>query len=150
LGDVEVTILGAQVFSRLSRSLAPLHERLVESMRRRHSGLPEGLADAHALLNSEPLTSFVEPAPPEITADRPLSEAVTLLAGTSTNLLAVVDAARELVGVLTPSDLLRSVDAAVSSSVAERRTFTVARFMSGHPVFVTLGDAPGTAAERLW
>ena len=53
--EVEVTTLGAQVFSRISKTLAPLQQRTTSPWTR--------MPHVHEMLSHEHVSSFVEPAP---------------------------------------------------------------------------------------
>jgi NADH dehydrogenase FAD-containing subunit/CRP-like cAMP-binding protein len=148
--DIEVTTLGANVFSQLSKSLAPLQQRLVESLRRRSTNVAARLPEVHAALQQEVLSSFVEAAPRTLNASCPFHEALAIFARDRIDILYLVDGDQHLVGVLTRSDLLRAVDAAIASPVEQRKLFAVRDFMSPDPISVTTRDAATTAAALMW
>lgn len=148
--DVEVTTLGAGVFSRLSHSLAALQQQLAESLRRRSANMPTRLPEVHSLLQEKPLSALVEAIPATLPVDTPLHQALALFARERVDVLYLVETDQRLRGVLTRTDLLRSVDAAISVPKEQRLSFTVGNFMSPNPVAVTLGDSLPTAAALLW
>jgi len=150
--DVEVTTLGAGIFSRLSQSLAPLQQRLVESLRRRSMSIPARLPEVHAILQQDALSSLIEAAPRTLHVDAPLHEALEIFARDRdhVDVLYLVDADDRLLGVLTRTDLLRSIDAAIALPAEQLESFTVRSFMSPDPVAVTLEDSVPTAAALMW
>jgi NADH:ubiquinone reductase (H+-translocating) len=148
--DVEVTTLGAHVFSRLSQSLTPLQQRLVESLRRRSTNVAARLPDANAALMQQALAAYVEPSPGSVGADAPFHEALRAFAVDRADVLFVVDADQRLSGVLTRTDLLRSIDRAIGSPIEERARFTVRHFMSPDPVSVTREDTPQRMVALMW
>jgi NADH dehydrogenase len=148
--DVGVTTMGAEVFSRLSQSLAPLKQRLAESLRRRSVNLPTRMPEVHAVLQGESLADFIEVAPATLQADSPFLEALRRFAQDRVDVLYVVEDHERLVGVLTKTDLLRAVDAAISVPIERREEFSVRQFMSPDPIAVTVGDSAAAAAATLW
>lgn len=148
--DIEVTTLGAGVFSRLSKSLTPLQQRLVESFRRRSTNMAARLPDVHSVLQQKTIASLVESVPRTLYADTPLHEALGVFARDRVDVLYLVETGQRLVGVLTRSDLLRSIDAAIGLPVEQRELFTARTFMSPDPVAVTLEDSLPAVAALVW
>src|SRR5262245_11693099 len=77
---VEVTTLGAQVFSRISKALAPLQQRLAEAIRQRTTSPWTRMPLVHAMLNAERVSSFVETAPFVLSGDSTFEEALEIFA----------------------------------------------------------------------
>ena len=114
--DSEITVLGTEVFTRLSKALAPLQERLVQALRRRSSNLWSRLPEAHAMLDHEPVSTFVEQVPATLQEDQPFNDAVKAFAARHIDIMYVLDAGGLLSGVITRSDLFRAVDAVVTAT----------------------------------
>jgi signal-transduction protein with cAMP-binding, CBS, and nucleotidyltransferase domain len=147
--NVEVTMLGAHVFSRVSRSLAPLQQRLAEAMRQRSGSPWARMPDAHAVLLRESLSRFVEPPPRSVPASARFEDVLAIFAADHVDTIYVVDAEGRIDGVVTRTDLLRAVDRIIMMPEAERPKATVRHFMSPDPVVVTRDDVPTTAALAM-
>jgi NADH dehydrogenase len=148
--DVEVTMLGAEVFTRLSRSLAPLQQRLADAVRRRSLSLWTRMPDAHAVLAAETMSAFLEPSAATIGPATTFQDAVAILATRRVDALYVVDERQHLQGVVTRTDLFRAIDAVVTARPETRGEASVSHYMSPDPMAVTLEDSPVLAAQLLW
>jgi NADH dehydrogenase len=148
--DVEVTMLGADVFTRLSRSLAPLQQRLVDAVRRRTHSLWTRMPDAYSVLSSEPLASFLEACSAAVSPETTFTEALEMMATGRLDALYVVDERQHLQGVVTRTDLFRAIDAVVTAPSGGREDATIVRYMSPNPITVAMDDSPAAAAELLW
>lgn len=148
--DVEITVLGADLFSRLSKSLTPLQQRLADVVRRRSNNLWTKMPQAYAILAGETLASFIEPAPGVVPVETTFDQALSLLATKRLDALYAVDAGQQLAGVLTRTDLYRAIDAVVTSPEHLRDSVGITGFMSPDPVAITPFDTPATAAQLMW
>jgi len=148
--DVEVTTLGAQVFSRVSKALAPLQERLAQAIRQRTTRVWTRMPEVHRVLVSETVTAFVEPATFTLRADDTFEAALALFAAHHADTVYIVEDADRIVGVLTRTDLLRVVEVLSSRPVSERSGVPVRHFMTHDPVVVALDDAASVAALLMW
>jgi NADH dehydrogenase len=148
--DVEITVLGAELFTRLSKSLAPLRQRLADAVRRRTNSLWTRMPGAYAVLAGERLGTFIEPAPAVVSAETSFDHALQLLATKRLDVIYAVDRDQQLSGVLTRTDLYRAIDAVVTSPDHLRGQVGITGFMSPNPVFVTPFDSPAAAAQLMW
>jgi NADH dehydrogenase len=148
--EVEVTTLGAQVFSRISKTLAPLQQRLAHAIKQRTTRVWTRMPEAHAVLVSETVASFVEPAAFTLRGDDPFERALELFAVHHADTVYIVDDGQRIVGVLTRTDLLRVVEVMSSRPVSERDGVTVRNFMTPEPVVVALEDSASVAALSMW
>ena len=146
---VEVTTLGAQVFARVSKSLAPLQQRLAQAIRQRSTSIWTRIPEAHAVLSSQSLARFLEPAPRTLRKDATFEEVLAIFANHHADTLYIVDDDRRIEGVLTRTDLMRAVDLIAMLPVLERHTASVQHFMTRDPLVLTLDDAPATAAMMM-
>jgi NADH:quinone reductase (non-electrogenic) len=147
--DVEVTVIGAQVFSRLGKALTMLQKPFVDTVRRRTANLWLRMPDAHAILASAPIGAMLDHAPTTIGLDASFDEALETLARDRGDFLAVVDAGKRLAGVLTRTDLLRAIDRVVT--IGDRpMTVNAGDLMSPSPISVTLDASPTEAAALMW
>ena len=150
VSDAEITVLGAEVFTRLSKSLAPLQQRLVQALRRRSSNLWSRQPEAQALLDHETVATFVEPVPATLREDQPFDDAVRAFAARHIDIMYVLDTSGLLSGVLTRSDLFRAVDAIVIGIGDSAPPPTVRTYMSPSPIAVELTAAASTVAALTW
>lgn len=148
--EVEVTTLGAQVFSRVSKALAPLQQRLAEAIRQRTTRVWTRMPEVHAVLTSETVTTFLEPAAFTLRADDTFETALELFAVHHADTVYIVEDGDRIVGVLTRTDLLRVVEVLSTRPLSERSGVPVRHFMTPDPVVVTLNDAASIAALLMW
>jgi len=163
--EVEVTTFGAQVFSRMSKTLTPLQRRIAEAIRQRSARLWTRMPEVHAVLSRERVSAFAEPAPFTLRADTTFEDAVALFATHHADTVYVVDADGHLSGVLTRTDLLRVVEVLTSLDVArddpealegssrpitEREGVAIQHFMTPDPVAVSVDDLASVAALLMW
>ena len=156
---VEVTALGAQVFSRISKALAPLQQRLAEAIRQRTTSPWTRMPLVHAMLSAERVASFVEPAPYTLAADSTFEDALQIFATHHADTVYVVeDVGHEagiegrgrIAGVITRTDLFRVVDLVAVQPVAERGSASIRSLMSSDPLVMTLDDTAAAAALAMW
>jgi NADH dehydrogenase len=148
---VEVTTLGAQVFSRISKTLAPLQQRLAEAIRQRTSSPWTRMPHVHAMLSAERVSSFVEPAPYILGADSTFEEALDIFATHHADTVYIVDdGSAGLAGVITRTDLFRVVDVVALRPIAERSSVSIRSLMSPDPFVMTMEDTAATAALAMW
>ena len=147
---VEVTTLGAQVFSRVSTALAPLQQRLAHAIRQRTTRVWTRMPEAHSVLASETVATFVEPATFTLRADDTFETALALFAAHHADTVYIVEDGDRIVGVLTRTDLLRVVEVFSTRPLPERRGVPVRHFMTPDPVVVALTDTASVAALLMW
>jgi NADH dehydrogenase len=147
---VEVTTLGAQVFSRISKTLAPLQQRLAQVIRQRTTSPWTRMPHVHAMLSAEHVSSFVEPAPYILHADSTFEEALSIFATHHPDTVYVVDEGRRVAGVITRSDLFRVVDVVALRPISERHSVSIRSLMSPDPVVMTMDDSAAAAALAMW
>ena len=148
---VEVTTLGAQVFSRISKALAPLQQRLAEAIRQRTTSPWTRMPHVHAMLNAERVSAFVEPAPYILNGDSTFEEAVDIFATHHADTVYIVDAGSgRIAGVITRTDLFRVVDLVAVRPIAERRAVSIRSLMSSDPLVMTMDDTAAAAALAMW
>jgi len=157
---VEVTALGAQVFSRISKALAPLQQRLAEAIRQRTTSPWTRMPYVHAMLSVAPVSSFVEPAPYILGVDATFEDALAIFATHHADTIYVVDDAGlaeagsegrgRIAGVLTRTDLFRVVDLVAVRPIAERSGASIRSLMSPDPLVMTMDDTAAAAALAMW
>lgn len=147
---VEVTALGAQVFSRVSKTLAPLQQRLAEAMRQRTTSPWTRMPQVHSLLSALPVSSFVEPAPYALDVDSTFEDALEIFATHHADTVYVTDEGQRVAGVITRTDLFRVVDLVALRPVEERSSAPIRSLMSPDPLTMTVDDTAAAAALAMW
>jgi NADH dehydrogenase len=148
--EVEVTTLGAQVFSRVSKALAPLQQRLAEAMRQRTARIWTRLPEAHAILSREQVRTFVEPVAHVLHAHSTFEEALAIFSTHHPDTVYIVDLDGAITGVVTRSDLFRVVDLVATRPSVDRDVLLVESFMSRDPLVMTVDDTAAAAALAMW
>jgi NADH:ubiquinone reductase (H+-translocating) len=134
---LEVVVMGRNVFTQVSASLAPLRDIVSESVRRRNNDMWLRLPFAHEILSREPLATFIEPPPAvRLRPESSLMDAARAFTDNTLDLCCVLDEREWLCGIVTRSDLLRGVDLIVSGSANARSEVRVRDFMRNAPIMM--------------
>jgi len=148
--EVEVTTLGAQVFSRISKALAPLQQRLAEAIRQRSTRVWTRMPEVHAVLSRERVSTFVEPAPYSLEGHNTFEDALALFATHHADTVYVLEDDGRIAGVLTRTDLLRVVEVLSTRPLDERNGVSIRHFMTPDPVVVAVDDLASVGALMMW
>lgn len=141
---VDVVVMGRNVFTRISESLAPLRTALTAALTRRSGTFWQERPQALAALRGLELQEFIEPLPqPLLQQDATLREVTHHLATTDENILYVVDADGALVGLVTFTDILRA------QGDGRPPGTPVTEFMAKHPAAITATDSAVVAASAF-
>ena len=141
---VDVIVMGREVFTQISQSLAPLREILSQTINRRTTDLWHQRTAAYEILKEVPLTDFVEPVPfPLLRPEDTFAHAVELFDQKAYEFCYVSPDGQTLAGVVTRTDLFRAL-----SSGAKPETF-VDEFMTKDPVAICLADTSLAAAATM-
>jgi NADH dehydrogenase len=147
---VEVTTLGAQVFSRISKALGPLQQRLAETIRQRTTNPWTRMPQVHAMLSAEPVSAFVEPAPHALGGDSSFQDALEAFATRRADTVYIVDDGGRVDGVITRTDLFRVVALVAGRPSAERSSVSIRSVMSPDPLVMTTDDTTAAATLAMW
>jgi NADH dehydrogenase len=138
---VDVLVMGRDVFTQISRTLAPLRDAFARALERRSNDLWAERQDVLDALRTLNLRDLVDPiSQPVIASTTSLREIGRLLAMDTTDVVWICADGRTLDGIITLSDLLRA------QSAGAKPTTPAAEFMIGSPVALTVGDSCITAA----
>jgi NADH dehydrogenase len=147
---VEVTTLGAQVFSRISKALAPLQQRLAEAIRQRTTNPWTRMPHVHAMLSVEPVSAFVEPAPHILDGSSTFEDALAIFATHHADTVYIVEDGSRIAGVITRTDLFRVVDIVALRPISDRSFVSIRSLMSSDPLVMTMEDTAAAAALAMW
>jgi NADH dehydrogenase len=148
--EVEVTTLGAQVFSRISKALAPLQQRLAEAIRQRTTNPWTRLPHVHEMLSTQHVSSYVEAAPYILHGENTFEELLAIFATHHADTVYIVNDTHHLVGVITRTDLFRVVDLVALRPLSERASVSIRNLMSPDPIVMTMDDTAAAAALAMW
>ena len=141
---VDVVVMGRNVFTTISASLAPLRAALTAALTRRSGTFWQERPQALAVLRDLELKTFIEPVPqPLLRPDATLREVTHHLATTDVSVLYVLDADRALRGLVTLTDILRAQGAGLPP------TTPVTEFMAKQPSSILASDSAVVAASAF-
>ncbi len=147
---VEVVIMGREVFTQITGSLAPLRKILGEAVKRRSGNLWLNLPTARAVLSREPLASFLEPAPPvRLSPESTLEEAVERFSERGLQFCCLLDQQERLCGILTRHHFLRAIELMATLPVSQRSGIRIKEVAAPDVVWVAAGDSSLTAASTM-
>ncbi len=144
LTPLEVMVMGKNLFSSISHALAPFRHVIAEAIKRRGSSLWQRMPMAREVLETQPLSAFLEPCAIEpLTPDHTFADALQCFDEHGSDFCCVTDPEGCLQGVVTRTDIFRAIDAG-----ADART-PVRAFMASDPVIVTDEESCLVAAATM-
>ena len=142
--EVEVLVLGKNVFTQISGSLGPLRDALAQTLNRRGLDAWKGQAEAYSLLKCTLLKQLMEPVPqPLLRPDTTLSEVSRAFVDTGNEFFYVSNDAQTLDGVVTITDLLRGRASGATGETPVRD------FMTQNPVALAMDDDCAVASTAI-
>jgi NADH dehydrogenase len=142
--EVEVLVLGKNVFTQMSSALAPLKDALAQALNRRAVDVWKEQPEVHELLRRTPLRELMEPAPqPWLKPDMTLREVGQAFVDHTNEFFYVSGDGQSLEGVITITDLMRgrSMGLGLSTPASE--------FMTKNPVVVAADDSAAIAGAAF-
>lgn len=141
---VEVVVMGRQVFTTISQSLAPLRELLTAALTRRSGSFWQERPQALAALRTFELRELIEPAPqPFLSPATTLRELTAAFADSANDTFHIVSAGDRLEGVVTLTDLLQAHGRALPLETP------VGEFMTRSPAALLASDSALVAASAF-
>ena len=142
--DVEVLVLGRNVFTQLSAALAPLRNALARTLNRRLLDPWQNQPGARERLARTLVRDLLEPAPqPLLKPTTTFAEALAAFAGATSDFLFISADGATLDGIVTLTDLGQE------QTRQTPRTTPLSKFMSDKPLAIALDDTAVTAANTL-
>jgi NADH dehydrogenase len=142
--EVEVLVLGKNVFTQISGSLGPLRDALAQTLNRRGLDAWKGQAGAYSLLKCTLLKQLMEPVPqPLLRPDTTLSDVSRAFVDTGNEFFYVSNDAQTLEGVVTITDLLRGRASGATGETPVRD------FMTQNPVALAMDDDCAVASTAI-
>ncbi|MBZ0187391.1 MAG: FAD-dependent oxidoreductase, partial [Candidatus Obscuribacterales bacterium] len=134
--NVLVVTMGRGLFSEMS-ALTPLRDAIAKAVRRRRNVWKE-LPEVQNILENMPLEKIVEELPCDTLKPTDyLDKALTKFTCNELDFFFVVDAQNRVVGLVTRSDLLRTIEVAVSLQGQKDDIIRVHHIMSHSPIVIS-------------
>lgn len=141
---VEVLVMGKNVFTQISKALAPLGEALAQSLNRRAVDVWKGRPGVSELLQRTAVAQLVEPVPqPLLAPDASLQAVSDAFVRHSNEFFYVSRDGQSLEGLVTMTDLLRAHATGLSPEAP------VTEFMVRNPMSLAVDDSCAAAAGVL-
>lgn len=147
--DLELTVMGAGVFTQVSSSLGALRDAVFKAAKRR-TNIWKNLHDVRNVLDSIPLHNLVEPlshAP--LSPDTHIAEAISTINTKRLDFCFVVDEKYHLRGIVSRSDLLRAIEVAAALPEGAELKIRVADIMVKDPIALSLSDTSALAVTTM-
>lgn len=141
---VDALVMGKDVFSRISGSLAPFRLLLTQALRWKHAKLSPRIHQAWQVIQQQPLSAFVEPIPAHrLSPQGTYEDAVRMFDEHAMEFVCVLDQNECLQGVVTRTELFGAFEQGKGPATK------VEAFMSGNAMMITLDQSPLAAAELM-
>ena len=147
--DVELTVLGASVFSQISSSLAPLKDAMVKAAKRR-TNIWKNLSELRVVLDAIPLEHVTEPIIEEpIKTHTHVAEAIALINKKRLDFIFVTNEKNQLVGIVSRSDLLRAIEVAAALPEGAEMRIKIEDIMVKEPICLSSSETASLAVLTM-
>ncbi len=147
--NVLVVTMGRSLFTEMSANLAPLRDAIAKAVRRRRN-VWKDLPDVRKVLDSLPLERVMEQVPGGVLhTDNFLDGILDLFCQHRLDFCCVVDQSEKVVGVVTRSDLLRTIEAASTVQLAKDDIIRVHHIMGHEPIVIRFDEATAVAVNTM-
>lgn len=144
--NVEVTVLGRNVFTQISSCLAPLRDAVAKAMKRR-TNIWKNLPEAKEILETIPLSCLVEPMTnPPLKPTDAVETAIEMINIHKLDFICVVNDSEQLVGIVSRSDLFRAIELAVQDRSLR---VCVRDIMVPEPIFISQNESTSLALSTM-
>ena len=141
---VDVMVMGKDVFSRISGSLAPFRRLLAQDLRWKRAKLNPRIHQAWQAIQQYPLSTFIETVPTHrLSPHDTYEDAVGVFDQHVVECVCVLDQENHLLGVVTRSELFGAFEQGRGPATK------VEDFMLTNPIMVTPDQSPMTVAELM-
>jgi NADH dehydrogenase len=144
---------GSALFSQIAGTFAPFRELLTKAVLRRSGDIWRRLPLAKSLLDSEAITSLLDPLPAELLRkETTLADAIRALKESPAGELLVLDETQRLWGTLDRNDLDQIIARIAVTPPDKQGDITqhkLSEFLPGNPVYVALEDSTLAATATM-
>ncbi|HSU56214.1 MAG TPA: FAD-dependent oxidoreductase [Candidatus Dormibacteraeota bacterium] len=142
--EVDVLVMGKNIFTQISGTLAPLRDALAQALNRRALQPWKDQSDAYDLLKRTSLKTIMEPVPqPLLKPDTTLSDVSRAFVEHANEFFYVSSDNKTLEGVVTITDILRGRGSGATA------TTPVSEFMTRNPVALSADDDCAIASAAI-
>jgi len=147
--NVLVVTLGRSLFTEMSANLAPLRDAIAKAVKRRRN-VWKDLPDVRKVLDTLSLDEVMEAVPGGVlNTDHFLDGILDMFCQHRLDFCCVVDNSERVVGVVTRSDLLRTIEVASTLQLAENDVVRVHHIMGHEPITIKIGEATAVAVNTM-
>jgi NADH dehydrogenase len=147
--QLELTVLGANVFSQISTSLAPFRDAIIKAAKRR-TNIWKNLHEVRAVLDTIPLKDLVELMPhSQLAPDTHVAEAIKLINKRRLDFCCVINGDRHLIGIVSRSDLLRAIEVAAALPEGTEMKIQVKDIMVKEPIAISINESAALAVTTM-
>ncbi len=147
--DLEVTVMGSNVFNQISSALSPLKDAVLKAMNRR-TNIWKSLHEVREVLEHVPLRTLIQPLPESpLSVDYHVADAIHKLNVSRLEFLPVTDDDGKLLGMITRSDLLRSIEVVAALPEGAEMNITAKDIMVKNPIALTVNDTAALAIMTM-
>lgn len=147
--DLMVVKIGSNLFTEMSSHLTPLKDALVQAGRRR-TNVWQHIPEVQDLLMNMPLSKIIEPVPGNIlAADDLIVGILEQFQNRNLDFCCVLNGDKKLEGVVTRSDLIRTIEMASALSEKEDEIIRVGHIMHHEPISITKTESTEAAVLTM-
>lgn len=147
--NVLVVTMGRNLFTEMSANLAPLRDAIAKAVRRRRN-VWKDLPDVRKVLDNLPLDHVMEQVPGGVLhTDHFLDGILDMFCQHRLDFCCVVDNSERVVGVVTRSDLLRTIEVASSLQTTQDDIVRVHHIMGHEPIVIRQTEATAVAVNTM-
>lgn len=145
----EILVFGHSAFTKLSGSLAPMQAAIADAMKRRHAILDQ-MPDLRLALDAISLNSLVEKVSSDtFTMDMKIMDVISIINAKKLECGWVLDGGKKLVGIVTPTDLLRALELSAALPEERREHLMISDLLLKDPIVVTLNESTGGVLNAM-
>ncbi|MBX9880092.1 MAG: FAD-dependent oxidoreductase [Candidatus Obscuribacterales bacterium] len=146
--DLQLLVLGRDVFAQVSKSLAPLRKAVALAIQQRQ-GAWEEKNEVQKILATMKLSDLIRPIPATISESNTLDKVLSLMDSYAASVLYVIDESEKLVGVITNTDLLNAVESNLGKSIDVRK-LEAKTYMITQPICAAQSDDTTMVAMTMY
>lgn len=147
--NVLVVTMGRSLFTEMSANLAPLRDAVAKAVRRRKN-VWKDLPDVRTVLDTLSLERLTEQVPGGVLhTDDYLDGILDMFCNHRLDFCCVVDPSERVVGVVTRSDLLRTIEAATTVQLAQDDVIRVHHIMGHDPIVIKITESAAVAVNTM-
>lgn len=143
--DVEVTLMGRNVFTQMSAALGPLRDAVASAIKRRTNVL-KNMDEFRHIMDMIPLKTVMDALPgAPLHTNSSVEDAIARINKHKLDFCCVTDNHGHLIGLVTRSDLLRAIDLAAVTPVKGSSQVQIKDIMMKDPIAIPMDESTTVA-----